>query len=244
METNMVAERLAEIESMSEFGEGEKNFMRKLVLSGVNLDFGGRVQSRDKFKGMILEEKYFRRMEKFGGQPELWNEWFFNFSVAIGQVGDKYLWDAIEQVVKKDFSNLDVGSMEVLVGRDYYEKYSGELFSVLCGLTEGEANAVVRGVCTLTGERCGFTAIKALGERFNPKTPARFLMQLMDILKPGVVKDVRVLAKLVEEWEGKISKWERVGGTVVREGESGFVLDDDTKGFSGPDFSKRHEAGI
>ena len=89
METSMVAERLAEIESMSEFGEGEKNFMRKLVLSGVNLDLGGRVHSRDKFKGMILEEKYFRRMEKFGGKPELWNEWFFNFSVAIGQVGDK-----------------------------------------------------------------------------------------------------------------------------------------------------------
>ncbi len=206
----MVAEHVTveEVELMGNLKAEERDFLKRLILSGAKLDFG-KDKTKNKFQGMILDEKYFRRMDKFGGKPELWNEWFFNFSTAIGQVGDKALWDAIEQVVKKDFNNLDVVSMESLVGKDYYDKYSGELFSVLVGLTEGEANSVVRGVCTLTGERCGFTAIKALGERFNPKTPARFLMQLMDILKPGVVKDARGLAKLVEDWEGKISKWER-----------------------------------
>eukprot|EP00973_Karenia_brevis_P015779 2160582-Karenia_brevis.AAC.1 len=34
---------------------------------------------------VILEEKYFRRMEKFSGDMSGYRMWMFNFTVALGQ---------------------------------------------------------------------------------------------------------------------------------------------------------------
>ena len=55
------------------------------------------------------------------------------------------------------------------------EKYGGEVFRVLCGLTKGEANTIVRGAATVGvgGRRNGFLALKLLGKIFNPKTPGK-----------------------------------------------------------------------
>eukprot|EP00973_Karenia_brevis_P000829 115163-Karenia_brevis.AAC.1 len=37
----------------------------------------------------ILDEKYFRRMDKFVGDAGVYRMWMFNFTVALGQVDGK-----------------------------------------------------------------------------------------------------------------------------------------------------------
>ena len=83
------------------------------------------------------------------------------------------------------------------------DKYKEEVFSVLCELTGGEANAVVRGLVNKGYGHCGFTAFYALNHRFNPKTPARTLQFLHRVINPPVVKDIRLLPKAIEDWEAQ-----------------------------------------
>ena len=78
-------------------------------------------------------------------------------------------------------------------------KYGSELFGILCSLTSGEANVVVRSVLSKGVGYCGFAALHALNSRFNPKTPARVLHYLGQVISPMPVKDVRMLPKALEE---------------------------------------------
>eukprot|EP00973_Karenia_brevis_P049525 6870743-Karenia_brevis.AAC.1 len=65
-----------------------------MVVQGLLPQIKGDV-SRDKsedreFKSKaILEEKYFRRMDKFTGDASVYRMWMFNFTVAVGQVDGK-----------------------------------------------------------------------------------------------------------------------------------------------------------
>ena len=83
------------------------------------------------------------------------------------------------------------------------EKYSGELFRTLCQLTTGEANTVVRG-SEQEGKRNGYVALKMLSQRFNAKSSAKLYRTLLEVWKPGAIKDVRDVAKGVQEWEMKV----------------------------------------
>ena len=55
-------------------------------------------------------------------------------------------------------------------------------------------------------DHCGFCAFYALNQRFNPKTPARTLQFLHQVINPPKVKDIRLLPKAIEDWEAKKSK--------------------------------------
>ena len=43
----------------------------------------------DKPKPAILGEKYFRLMDKFGGNEESWSEWIFRLCVTIGPLNQE-----------------------------------------------------------------------------------------------------------------------------------------------------------
>ena len=81
------------------------------------------------------------------------------------------------------------------------KKHAPQLFSVLCVLTTGEANLIVRSTIDKGVGHCGFAALCLLSRRYNPKTPARVLQHLSSVLNPPVVKDVRLLERAIEEWE-------------------------------------------
>ena len=93
-----------------------------------------------------------------------------------------------------------------LIGEAMVENHGGEVFRLLCGLTKGEANAIVRGAA-LGGKngsnerKNGFLALKLLSKRFNPKTPAKLFKSLMDIMIPGMIKEVMDVPRKIEEWE-------------------------------------------
>ena len=154
---------------------------------------------------VILEEKHFRRIEKFGGEAGKWQEWLFAVCVAVGSVSPDCIL-AMEDVTKQAGSIRDVAMLDAVVKADVKKKFSAELFGVLCALTSGEANVVVRSIIQKGAGYCGFAALCALSQRFNPKTPARILQFLSTVLNPPSIKDVRLLERAVEEWEIKIGK--------------------------------------
>ena len=169
---------------------------------------GYSVRSRDtgvQAAKVVLEEKHFRRIEKFLGEAGKWQEWLFAVCVAVGSVSRECVL-AMEDVIKQAGSIRDVATLDTVVKADVKKKFGAELFGVLCALTGGEANVVVRSIVQKGAGYCGFAALCALSQRFNPKTPARILQFLSTVLNPPSVKDVRLLERAVEEWEIKIGK--------------------------------------
>eukprot|EP00973_Karenia_brevis_P084899 11780882-Karenia_brevis.AAC.1 len=50
----------------------------------------GSVKTVDGDKKTKLDEKYFRRMDKFNGEPNQFRMWLFNFEVCLGQIDSKF----------------------------------------------------------------------------------------------------------------------------------------------------------
>ena len=134
----------------------------------------GPVPEKDKSK-VLLDDYTFRRMDKFTGAEGTWQEWSFNMSMTVTQVDHK-LGEALEEMrlVKSQISaNMftEVGSPFKKISYEMLSSYTAALYGVMCSLTSGEANAIVRNVSQkLDAKKCGFTAFYALNVRFNPNT--------------------------------------------------------------------------
>ena len=72
------------------------------------------------------------------------------------------------EVCKQSVAPLTKTALDKAVPKEFKDRHGGELFRVLCELTAGEANSVVR---SLAGKpefgRCGFAALYTLSYRFN-----------------------------------------------------------------------------
>ena len=68
-------------------------------------------------------------------------------------------------------------------------------------MVTGDARTVVREIVVKGGGKCGLRALSRLSIRFNPKTPAKLLKTLGDVVYPVVAKKVTGLPRVVEEWE-------------------------------------------
>ena len=93
----------------------------------------------------MLEEKYFRRIDKYSGELGKWQEWLFNVFVAVSGVSSECV-VAMEEIVKTAGEVKDVMTIEV--DQAIRDKFGSELFGVLCSLTAGEANVVVSCACS------------------------------------------------------------------------------------------------
>ena len=150
-----------------------------------------------------IEDKNFRRNEVYAGVIGTWQEWSFNFLTTVEGINPQ-VGAVLTETAKKSANPLTVTALQALVPAELREKHGAELFQVLCGLTTGEANGVVRGVASKLGMgRCGFAAYYALSFRFNPKTPARALQFMFTVINPPVIKDVRLIPKGIEDWEAR-----------------------------------------
>ena len=124
-------------------------------------------QEKDKNQ-VLLNDHTFRRIDKFTGPEGTWQEWSFNVIMTIAQV-DPELGDRLEEIktnsVKPltndlfgepdDFPKMTIGMLET---------YGPSLYGVLCSLTGGEANSVVRSISANMGSdgsidnvKCGFS---------------------------------------------------------------------------------------
>ena len=150
--------------------------------------------------GHRLDERHFRRMDKFDGVDAKWKEWTFVFKTQIGMVNPTAR-EYLEEIQKhpKDPDWEDIFS---LLGEDDRKKWGAELYGILVMLVTGEAMTVVRGV----GDNDGWKAWHRLASRFDPRTPARALRAMMTVMQPKKVKDVRELQATVQDWENRMKQ--------------------------------------
>ena len=157
----------------------------------------------------ILFGKDFARLDKFGGEDKKWKEWAFGFKMAVRK-NDEYVHGEItwmENEVnswgkkwKDDVYERYVGNRTDLIDPEEkvrWVKASNEICTQLCFLTSGEANVIVRSAV----KQSGFVAWRKLTERYDAKTPAKMLRNLMRVIRPEMIKNVKDVPRKVEEWE-------------------------------------------
>ena len=146
--------------------------------------------------------KFYNRLDKFSGQEGAWKEWYFQFGVATGAYDQQTaaVMEAVEglAITEASTENLSLGLKEAEA--TWMESTQGQLFSVLCLLTAGEPNMLVRS-CE---DRNGYAAWKKLYDRYNPKTPASLAAAWREVIRPKKVKDMREAGKAIDAWESKV----------------------------------------
>ena len=106
-----------------------------------------------------IEDKHYRRVEKYTGAAGTWQEWSFGFVTAtqaiIPAVGM-----VLEAMNRASESTVTIEAVDRVPGisAEIKARFGTKLFTVLNGLTMGEASTVVRGVISKVGDRCGFAA--------------------------------------------------------------------------------------
>lgn len=147
--------------------------------------------------------KFYTRLEKFSDDVTKWKEWHYQFGVATNAYDRKTaeLMEAVEKIQLTEVTSGTIGIELEDDAKQWLESTKAELFSVLCLLTAGEANMLVRS-CE---DRDGYTAWKKLYDRFNPKTPASLTAAWREVVRPKKVKDLREAGRAIDAWEGKVS---------------------------------------
>ena len=152
----------------------------------------------DKKKREALDERHFRRMEKFGNNEAEWRNWSWAFRTALGKAepGIAEIVDWMERAPNATSQNIADHFLDSDV-----DAWAGELYAVLASLTEGEAMSIVRSDL----ERNGFLVWGRLYERFNPTTPAKALACMLEVMTPKAVPDIHLLPKAIGDWELKVA---------------------------------------
>ena len=150
--------------------------------------------------GGRLDERFFRRVDKYGGEEKGWREWSFAFKSAVGMANVKILKVIAE--IEKCVDEPVWEDVLLEVTEEESDRCGAELYAILTSLATGEAMTVLRGVPGGDGWMGWWKMVR----RFDPKTPARALRAMMSVMQPKKVKDTRDLAKAMEEWEVKIKQ--------------------------------------
>ena len=92
---------------------------------------GYSVKKRDSSENKVqLEEKHFRRIDRFCGDAQKWQEWIFAVCVAVGSVSADCV-RAMEDAIKQAGNVRDVTKIEGLVDAGVRQRFGAE-FGVLC----------------------------------------------------------------------------------------------------------------
>ena len=172
--------------------------------SQQNRDYSGQDGNRD-FNKVILDEKYFRRMEKFGGDASVFRGWLFDLLVAIGQI-DSILQRELKDMLKLEFEEKNWDPViDGNVDDELHGKYAGELYAVLCALTTGEAKNIVKSVADQGKDKYdGFKALGLLNKRFDMQTISGTLQQFMEVVSPEGIKKSNDLVSKIHNWEARV----------------------------------------
>ena len=120
-------------------------------------------------KYVILEEKYFRRVDKFDGDVVKFRGWLFDVLVAISQVDDS-LGSVLKGIIAKGHDETWDPKTDLTLDQQIHQKFASELYGVIVSLTTGEAKNIVKSVVDVGGYPDGFKAIVLLCHRCDTKT--------------------------------------------------------------------------
>ena len=131
----------AEAEKEEERKDMEK-LRRMMEKMGVQVPWGmggGPMRAGGNGGKIILEERHFRRMEKYDGGEGKWEKWWFDLTTVGGGVDQEL--ERVLGEVTDPMKNVETKrEFDEVVGEEVLRKYSGELFTVLSSLTSGEAS--------------------------------------------------------------------------------------------------------
>ena len=181
-------------------------------------------------KWVVLDEKYFRRVEMFDGDFGKYRSWLFDVLVAIGGL-HKCLAEMLKHMLEmknlgEDWTppndSLTVGLWEFWKV-DLYEDFAAELFGLLVSLTAREAKGIVKEVYEKGQGHDGFKALMSLNRRYDSKTSASLLSAFMEVVSPGQIKHVKDVISAVRKWESKTASLK------MRYGDRGGELNPELK---------------
>ena len=149
----------------------------------------------------LLPEKSFSRVSKFNGGESEFADFAFQFRLATKAANGK-AYELLEKCVgvKDEITFASLESTD-----PQYRKLSIELYDLIGLSVMGEAMTIVRGVPEMNGAE----AWRRLLRRYQPRSPARTLVKLMDVINPGRAKDVHELAGKLEQWQLKVGLFEK-----------------------------------
>ena len=161
----------------------------------------------DRPKRVILDERNFRRVDKFEGDMSKFRSWKFDLGVAIGQL-DNPLAEKMDALVRgfPDEMAPEQWDPNVHGGLDIptYEKYRGELYGVLVQLTGGEAKNIVRGIVEAGSGKDGFKALLLLNRRYDCRTQASLLQAFLEVVNPPQLKGLADIVPGIGRWEARV----------------------------------------
>ena len=142
-----------------------------------------------------LDLRYFRQ-ERFAGKQDEWEDFSFTF---------KRTCRSLEPDVFSVMSEIeDKGEDKVRAVEDDvdHQQNSAELYDVLCQLVAGEALSIVKAVPDCEGYHAWF----ALHKKYNPKTLARGVRMMCQVVNPRKAKDLSEVESVINEWEDNLRK--------------------------------------
>ncbi len=101
-------------------------------------------QERGAGHGGHLDERHFRRIDKFDGAESKWKEWSFQMKTAIGIINPKMRGLLAE--IQKDPKEVDLDLMFGNLNDQQVEQMGAELYGLMALMTTGEVLTMVRGV--------------------------------------------------------------------------------------------------
>ena len=147
------------------------------------------------YKG--LDERHFRRLEKFDNKSESWKEWRTHFRTAVRE-NSPITADVME---KAESEEIPILADKVKEANPSYTEAIDLRFSLhsrLVSPTTGVSLAVVESSGT-----CGLEAWRLLSQRYNPRTHSRCVQLLRKIGNYHITNIDNVLTGLVQ-WEGMV----------------------------------------
>ena len=180
----------------------------------ANGDGGGGWESGDRSQsGTRIEEKHFKRLDKFSHGTVEYQEWALEFKTLLG-TRNRSMVDALVVAEKDDETYVDSaerfarGDGRQALDDINYEARNAELYDVLFVLTAGEARLVVKGV----DRQDGVVAWQRLAKHFNRRTLTTALRLHKEAMHPDMDKDVTKLAAVIMKWEETWRRMERESG--------------------------------
>ena len=167
-----------------------EQFERLLALIGAGGQ--GVAGGGDRHRRKLLDTRG-ARVPEFDGKSSGFAEWCFAFRHAIRAMSS----EAYELLCAAE--NRPVDALET--GADVQEvQLSSELYDLLCQVCAGEAMAVLRSV-----DDCkGLYAWKKLLEKYRPKTMARQMKLLQEVLSPQKAKDGKEIEARYVQWRERV----------------------------------------
>ena len=107
--------------------------------------------------------------------------------------------------IEREDDNVDESALETEFVEEDVEKLGAELYDVLCTVTSDEPLTIVRSEASMNG----FMAWKKMCRRYSPRTPAKALMAMVEVMNPKRVSEITFLPKAIDAWELKAVKLER-----------------------------------